>query len=66
MIGEGILRVMGVTARNFIGSYFEKDRLTIPCSRHAAHPEGTVASLASSEEMRRALEMASTAPTGAR
>jgi NADH-quinone oxidoreductase subunit I len=27
MIGTGILKGMGVTARNFIGSYFEKDRL---------------------------------------
>ncbi|MEY2491223.1 MAG: NADH-quinone oxidoreductase subunit, partial [Verrucomicrobiota bacterium] len=27
MIGTGILRGMGVTARNFVGSYFEKDRL---------------------------------------
>src|SRR5207245_2325306 len=27
MIGLGILKEMGVTARNFIGSYFEKDRL---------------------------------------
>jgi NADH-quinone oxidoreductase subunit I len=27
MIGTGILRGMAVTARNFIGSYFEKDRL---------------------------------------
>ncbi len=28
MIGTGILKGMGVTARNFVGSYFEKDRLT--------------------------------------
>src|ERR1700688_468274 len=28
MIGTGILKGMAVTARNFIGSYFEKDRLT--------------------------------------
>ena len=28
MIGTGILKGMGVTARNFIGSYFEKERLT--------------------------------------
>ena len=28
MIGSGILRGMAVTARNFVGSYFEKDRLT--------------------------------------
>src|SRR5438477_9151533 len=27
MIGTGILKGMAVTARNFIGSYFEKDRL---------------------------------------
>ena len=27
MIGAGILKGMAVTARNFIGSYFEKDRL---------------------------------------
>ena len=27
MIGTGILRGMMVTARNFVGSYFEKDRL---------------------------------------
>src|SRR5437868_11523634 len=27
MIGEGILKGMAVTARNFVGSYFEKDRL---------------------------------------
>jgi NADH-quinone oxidoreductase subunit I len=27
MIGTGILRGMAVTARNFVGSYFEKDRL---------------------------------------
>jgi len=27
MIGSGVLRGMAVTARNFIGSYFEKDRL---------------------------------------
>jgi NADH-quinone oxidoreductase subunit I len=27
MIGTGILKGMGVTARNFVGSYFEKDRL---------------------------------------
>src|SRR3979411_115302 len=27
MIGTGILRGMAVTARNFLGSYFEKDRL---------------------------------------
>jgi NADH-quinone oxidoreductase subunit I len=27
MIGLGILRGMAVTARNFVGSYFEKDRL---------------------------------------
>src|ERR1700736_2336432 len=27
MIGTGILRGMAVTARNFIGSYFEKERL---------------------------------------
>src|SRR6202048_4552322 len=27
MIGVGILKGMGVTARNFVGSYFEKDRL---------------------------------------
>jgi len=28
MIGTGLLKGMGVTARNFLGSYFEKDRLT--------------------------------------
>ncbi|MGI9088623.1 MAG: 4Fe-4S dicluster domain-containing protein [Chthoniobacterales bacterium] len=28
MIGAGILKGMAVTGRNFIGSYFEKDRLT--------------------------------------
>ncbi len=28
MIGAGILQGMAVTARNFVGSYFEKDRLT--------------------------------------
>ena len=28
MTGSGILKGMAVTARNFIGSYFEKDRLT--------------------------------------
>ena len=28
MIGAGILKGMAVTARNFVGSYFEKDRLT--------------------------------------
>ena len=28
MIGTGILKGMGVTARNFLGSYFERDRLT--------------------------------------
>ena len=28
MIGTGILKGMAVTARNFVGSYFEKDRLT--------------------------------------
>jgi NADH-quinone oxidoreductase subunit I len=28
MIGNGIIKGMAVTARNFIGSYFEKDRLT--------------------------------------
>src|SRR3954468_7190068 len=27
MIGQGILRGMAVTARNFVGSYFEEDRL---------------------------------------
>src|SRR6266581_8501053 len=27
MIGTGILKGMAVTARNFIGSYFEKERL---------------------------------------
>src|SRR5439155_921395 len=27
MIGLGILKGMAVTARNFVGSYFEKDRL---------------------------------------
>ncbi|CAN5547658.1 hypothetical protein BH20VER3_BH20VER3_02090 [soil metagenome] len=27
-IGAGILKGMAVTGRNFIGSYFEKDRLT--------------------------------------
>src|SRR6266513_2630329 len=27
MLGTGILKGMGVTARNFVGSYFEKDRL---------------------------------------
>jgi len=27
MIGTGILRGMGVTARNFVGSYFDKERL---------------------------------------
>jgi NADH-quinone oxidoreductase subunit I len=27
MIGAGVLRGMAVTARNFLGSYFEKDRL---------------------------------------
>src|SRR3954467_15090381 len=28
MIGQGILKGMAVTARNFVGSYFEKERLT--------------------------------------
>ena len=28
MIGAGILKGMAVTARNFVGSYFEKERLT--------------------------------------
>jgi len=28
MIGSGILQGMAVTARNFVGSYFEEDRLT--------------------------------------
>jgi NADH-quinone oxidoreductase subunit I len=28
MIGRGILKGMAVTARNFVGSYFENDRLT--------------------------------------
>ena len=28
MIGTGILKGMAVTAKNFVGSYFEKDRLT--------------------------------------
>src|SRR5467141_547899 len=28
MIGSGIINGMAVTARNFVGSYFEKDRLT--------------------------------------
>src|SRR6185436_3219324 len=28
MIGSGILKGMAVTGRNFLGSYFEKDRLT--------------------------------------
>jgi NADH-quinone oxidoreductase subunit I len=28
MIGTGILKGMAVTARNFVGSYFEEDRLT--------------------------------------
>jgi NADH-quinone oxidoreductase subunit I len=28
MIGTGILKGLAVTARNFVGSYFEKDRLT--------------------------------------
>jgi NADH-quinone oxidoreductase subunit I len=28
MIGAGVLKGMAVTARNFVGSYFEKDRLT--------------------------------------
>ena len=28
MIGSGILKGMAVTARNFIGSYFDKERLT--------------------------------------
>lgn len=28
MTGSGILKGMAVTARNFVGSYFEKDRLT--------------------------------------
>src|SRR3981081_2321387 len=27
MIGTGVLKGMGVTARNFLGSFFEKDRL---------------------------------------
>ena len=27
MIGTGVLKGMAVTARNFLGSYFEKDRL---------------------------------------
>ena len=27
MIGSGILKGMAVTARNFVGSYFEKERL---------------------------------------
>jgi len=35
MIGTGILKGMAVTARNFVGSYFEKDQLiTVRC------PEG--------------------------
>ena len=28
MIGTGILKEMAVTARNFVGSYFDKERLT--------------------------------------
>ena len=28
MIGTGVLNGMAVTLRNFVGSYFEKDRLT--------------------------------------
>jgi NADH-quinone oxidoreductase subunit I len=28
VIGTGILKGMAVTGRNFLGSYFEKDRLT--------------------------------------
>ena len=28
MIGTGVLKGMGVTLRNFVGSYFEKERLT--------------------------------------
>ncbi|MEP6955505.1 MAG: 4Fe-4S dicluster domain-containing protein [Chthoniobacterales bacterium] len=28
MLGGGILKGMGVTARNFVGSYFEKERMT--------------------------------------
>src|SRR6186997_3643820 len=28
MIGTGILKGMAVTARNFVGSYFDKERLT--------------------------------------
>ena len=28
MVGSGVLKGMAVTARNFVGSYFEKDRLT--------------------------------------
>src|ERR1044072_5576590 len=28
MIGTGVLKGMAVTAKNFVGSYFEKDRLT--------------------------------------
>jgi len=27
MIGTGILKGMAVTARNFVGSYFDKERL---------------------------------------
>ena len=43
MIGSGILKGMAVTARNFIGSYFEDDRLTIiepcGCNESFRHPE---------------------------
>jgi NADH-quinone oxidoreductase subunit I len=28
MLGEGIIKGMAETARNFVGSYFEADRLT--------------------------------------
>jgi NADH-quinone oxidoreductase subunit I len=34
MIATGILKGMAVTARNFVGSYFEKDRLIT-----VQHPE---------------------------
>jgi len=36
MIGTGILKGMGVTARNFVGSYFEKERLITVQERMSA------------------------------
>ena len=50
MIGAGILKGMAVTARNFVGSYFEKDRLItvqypeerIPLAENATDPMGTL------------------------